>query len=192
LTLQDLSDAMLERARRSIPPSFENCVKTVGGDFLQAVLPPKAYDIVICLGVLSYIMDLNAFLAKVASLVAPRGHLIIECTDGAHFLSKLWAAYSRLTGLVRKPAVRIALQAHAARTVGRTLRNRGFALAGTYRYSAPPPVIRRFFGQRFHSGVNQILHGDAAHNRLAWLGAECIFHFQQTAAAQIQPDGGHE
>ena len=102
LTLQDLSDAMLARARGSIPPGLEGSVETFGGDFLQTDLPAGAYGLVICLGVLSYVERLDAFLGKLTSLVAPGGHVIIECTDGPHFVSRLLRAYSSLTELIRK------------------------------------------------------------------------------------------
>lgn len=179
LTLQDLSEAMLERARASIPPGLEQNVETVAGDFAQVNLPAKAYGLAICLGVLSYVKNLEEFLAKLDSLVAPGSHVIIECTDRPHPVSRLAAAVSNVICFVRKPALNIPLQSHSSAGLAAALRKLDYTLVGAYRYSAPPPVVRRFFSQDFHHRVNQALHGDAVRNRLAWLGTECIFHFSK-------------
>src|SRR5262249_47513012 len=133
LMLQDLSDAMLARARSLVPAGLEPNVDTLAGDFLQAGLPQRTFDLVICLGVLSYVERLDAFLEKVASLLTPGGSLIIECTDGTHLVSRLLAAYSTMTKLVRRREVSISLQAHACDTVDKALRKLGLAPVGAYR-----------------------------------------------------------
>ena len=182
ITLQDLSEAMLERARASVPAGLEGNVETVAGDFLQVKLPAAGYGVVICLGVLSYVENLEPFLAKVHSLVAPGGHLIIECTDAPHFLSRLSGAVSNAVELVRKPKVNISLQKHSRARVWAVLQKLGLTLVGQYCYSAPPPVIRRFLSQEFHFKMNRMLHGQGGAGRLNWLGTECIFHFAKPAA----------
>jgi 2-polyprenyl-3-methyl-5-hydroxy-6-metoxy-1,4-benzoquinol methylase len=187
LTLQDLSEAMLAKARLSVKPAFREQVETVAGDFLQTSLSPAAYDLVISLGVVSYVTDLEAFVEKLAALVAPGGHVLIECTDAPHFMSRFSAAYSSLTALIRPHSVNIGLQAHSARALARAFDQRRFVLLDTYRYSVPLPLIRRFCSQRFHYRVNRLLHGPAAHNRLGWLGSECIFHYQRPAAPAGTP-----
>jgi 2-polyprenyl-3-methyl-5-hydroxy-6-metoxy-1,4-benzoquinol methylase len=179
LTLQDLSDAMLARARSTVPPGFQESVETVAGDFLQMDIAPNLYDLVISLGVVSYIKDLEVFIKKLASLVAPGGRVIIECTDASHLATKISAAYSCTTALLRKPAINLGLQSHTAAQISQAFDKLGFVLVGTYRYSVPPPLVRRFFNQNFHHRVNRLLHGPASGNRLAWFGSECIFHYQR-------------
>ena len=188
LTLQDLSEAMLQRARTLIAPEFKDNVDTIIGDFLQCDFSGRTFDLVICLGVLSYVEKLDAFLAKAASLLAPGGHLIIECTDGAHFISKILTAYSATTARLRKRTVSIGLQAHASADVLSGCQRLGLVLRDSYRYSPPPPLLRQLFTQRFHCNVNRFLHGGTT-NRLGCLGTECIFHFEKrisTGSGRLQ------
>jgi 2-polyprenyl-3-methyl-5-hydroxy-6-metoxy-1,4-benzoquinol methylase len=178
LTLQDLSSAMLKRANSLVPAELQKNVTLVEGDFREAGLERESYDMVICLGVLSYIDELDPFLRQLNSLIKPGGQLIIECSDRAHPLSRLTAAYSWTTwNLKGRPKTGMKLQFHTSRTVESSLTGMGFKLQRRYRYSMPMPIIRAIFGQEFHYQTNRFLHGGPANPRLSWLGTECIFQF---------------
>jgi ubiquinone/menaquinone biosynthesis C-methylase UbiE len=184
LTLLDVSSAMLARARSKVPPHLAANVNTVCSDFRQAELKAGAFDLILCLGVLSYVDSIPTFLNKLASLVQPGGHVIIECTDGAHFMTRLSSSYSSLRSLVAPPKVNIKLHAYSSAEIAASLIKFGFVVKTSYRYSAPPPVIRRLFSQQFHYQMNRIIHGCATRNRTAWLGTECIFFLQKMTGRQ--------
>jgi 2-polyprenyl-3-methyl-5-hydroxy-6-metoxy-1,4-benzoquinol methylase len=179
LTLQDLSEAMLARARARVPAQLAANCETICGDFRQMELATGGYGLVICLGVLSYIDPIEPFLAKLTSMIEPGGHLILECSDSDHFVSKLLAAYSKLIALFWKPKVNIKLQACSGAAICQTIRKSGFRLIRAYRYSMPPPIIRKFFSQQTHVRMNRLIHGDPCRARVSWLGTEDIFCFQK-------------
>jgi ubiquinone/menaquinone biosynthesis C-methylase UbiE len=179
LTLLDVSNAMLARACSKVPPTLAANVNTVCGDFRQAELEAGAYDLILCLGVLAYVDSIPAFLDKLASLVKPGGHVIIECTDSAHFMARISSPYSSLRYLIAPPKVNVKLYACSSADVAASLIKLGFVLKTSYKYSVPPPVIRRLLSQRFHYLMNRVIHGHATRNRAAWLGTECIFFLQK-------------
>jgi len=177
LVLLDISEAMLALARARVAPQWRPSVRTLAGDVMQAPLEPETFDLVICLGVLAYIDSAKPFLEKLASLLSPDGRLILECTDCSHPLTRLVRAYCRLTALVSKPAVRLAVHSSAQIVTG--LQGLGLRLESAYRYSTPLPLIRKCFSDRFHYRATMALHGPATRNRRAWLGNECLFLFRK-------------
>lgn len=178
LTLQDLSENMLKRAKSRVPAHLAHNVTVVSGDFRELDLGQR-FGLVICLGVLAYVDSLGPFLDKLSSLVEQRGHVIIECSDNDHFISSVLGFYSKLRRIVRRPELDIELHPHSSSDVAAAFEKLGFALVQSYRYSSPPPVLHKLFSQRFHYRVNRVIHGSAARNAAAWLGKECIFHFQK-------------
>lgn len=183
LTLQDLSSAMLKRASSLVPAELQKNVTLVEGDFREAGLEIESYDLVICLGVLSYIDQLDPFLRQLNSLIKPGGQLIIECSDSTHPLSRLTSTYSWITwNLKGRPMTGMKLQSHTSRTVESSLKDIGFQLQRRFRYSMPLPLIRSVFGQQFHYRTNRLLHGTAKNHRLSALGTECIFQFTKPSS----------
>lgn len=72
ITGTDLADTVLARASQRLPEA-----RFVPGDFMTLDFEPAAYDVVISLEVLSHVADQPAFLAKIASLLRPRGYLML-------------------------------------------------------------------------------------------------------------------
>jgi len=87
LTLLDISDRMLERAKEIIPKEYAPQVAYVNSDILgfTAAAP---YDIVLCLGVLAHVSSIESVVAKVASLVKPGGRCIFQISDYSQFFNK--------------------------------------------------------------------------------------------------------
>jgi SAM-dependent methyltransferase len=179
LTLLDMSESMLSLARSRVPAALSAAVDTVNGDFLGARLPARAYDVVICLGVLAYFESPEPLIAKLDAVLKPGGTLIVECSDSAHFMSSLMRTYDRMKSWVIKPGFRT--NPHAARAVLAGFQAAGFQLAGTYRYCAPTRVMRKLFPQEFHCWKIRVVHGRPAHPRCQWLGNECIFRLNKPA-----------
>ena len=92
LTLLDFSASMLERAKRNIPRGLEANVETVGGDIMEFA-PDRRYTLVLCLGVLAHVPHVGEALAKIAALVRPGGHCLLQITDASRWLGRMNYAY---------------------------------------------------------------------------------------------------
>lgn len=178
LTLQDISDAMLQIAAERIPEESASEVQFVGGDFMQARLEPSSFDLIICLGVLAYVDIAQPFISRLVSLLKPGGRIIIEFTDAPHFLSRMVRGYCAITGLIRPQEV--PLVKHSHREVADLCAQAGIDRVASYRHATPLPLIRNFFSHNFHYRVTKVLHGSLSRNRLAWLGNECIYCFRKS------------
>lgn len=179
LTLLDLSQNMLDLARSRVPVNMRSQVEALNGDFLNTDLPANAYDLIICLGVLSYVNLPGPFLEKVRLLLKPGGMVLIECTDGDHLLSCFlrtgYAFWNRFRGNKSK----MELNAHSAVNIATKFKAMGFETLATYRYSAPLPVFRGLFGPEFQHRKIRAIYGGVANNRMTWLGNECLFQFRK-------------
>lgn len=72
VTGTDLADEVLARASLRVPEA-----RFLAGDFMTLDLPRDAYDVAVCLEVLSHVADQPAFLHKIATLLHPRGYLML-------------------------------------------------------------------------------------------------------------------
>jgi ubiquinone/menaquinone biosynthesis C-methylase UbiE len=177
LTLLDLSQNMLKIARSRVSAELSDNVEVLNEHFMHAQLEPGSYDLIICVGVLAYIDDEEAFVEKLASLVRPGGKLFTECTDKKHFMSWLTHIYDWVRNLFGKP--RVSLAGHSGKNIADKFKQAGFQLAATYRYCSPPRPLRKLFNQDFHYRMIRSFFGNSAHNTAPWLGNECIFYFKK-------------
>jgi 2-polyprenyl-3-methyl-5-hydroxy-6-metoxy-1,4-benzoquinol methylase len=180
LTLLDLSNTMLGIARARVPAELAANVETFNEDFMSADLGSRRYDLIICVGVMAYIEDEKAFVAKLASLLNPNGTLITECTDAKHFMSRMARSYDYMRELFAKPRTR--LITHASEDVVKKFKETGFQLASTYRYCSPIRLMRKLFNQEFHYKMIRMIFGNGMHNHKSWLGNECVFYFKKHGA----------
>lgn len=72
VTATDFAEEVVARAQQRMPD-----VKFVAGDFMALDFGASRYDVVVTLEVLAHVADQDAFLAKLASLLKPGGHLIL-------------------------------------------------------------------------------------------------------------------
>lgn len=177
LTLLDLSQSMLNIAQSRVPAELSDNVEVLNEHFMHAQFEPGSYDLIICVGVLAYIDDEQAFVEKLASLVRPGGKLFTECTDSKHFMSRLARSYDRVRNLFGKPRVHLA--GHSGKNIADRFKKAGFQLAATYRYCSPPRPLRKLFNQNFHYQMIRSFFGNFTRNTAAWLGNECIFYFKK-------------
>lgn len=71
----------LDRHVASTAPGGDARVRFVRGDFLTCPLADGQFDVVICLGTLFYLDDIDAALAKMHRLLKPAGTLIVNCIN---------------------------------------------------------------------------------------------------------------
>lgn len=72
VTATDLSDEVLGDAAKRHPE-----IKFVAGDFMELPFDDAAFDVIVTLEVLSHVPDQPAFIAKLARMLRPGGHLML-------------------------------------------------------------------------------------------------------------------
>lgn len=176
LTLVDASQTMLKIARSRIPEELGWRVQTINREFMGAALEPQSFDLILCVGVLAYVEDRKAFIARIKSLLKPGGSVIVECTDGVHWVNKLVVAYHRFRRWLR-PAQMQTVVLPSAQVVA-IFEGLGFKMHGSFRYSLPLPIMRKLMSQRIKYQMIRRIFGSETRNRRAWMGNECIYHFK--------------
>jgi ubiquinone/menaquinone biosynthesis C-methylase UbiE len=181
ITFLDQSQTMLNIVRSRVPAQFSSQVKTVNAGFMEAQLEPGNFDLITCVGVLAYIRipDRREFINRIKSLLKPGGTLILECTDGPHLISRIGRGYSSLVKILKPSKMRTIVG--SSRQVLSTCRELGFELKGSFRYSLPLPVVSKLMSQKASYNTIRSVYRTTRNNRLAWMGNECIFHYQLPA-----------
>jgi SAM-dependent methyltransferase len=176
LTLLDISSNMLSIARSRIPAEFSENVKMVNEDFMLAELGFQAYDLILCLGVLAHVDSPADVIAKMASLLKPRGSIIVQNSDSQHPIGYLVNRYSILrNSLLSMPYTVNRLG--GARLV-EMFDHRGLKLTADYRYNLPVPGMARFFSSDSIYKFIKVMYGTYANNHLSWVGSECLYVFE--------------
>ena len=179
LTLVDRSTSMLEIARSRIPEDAVDRVSILNDDFLLAALPQREFDLVICVGVLAYVEDTRVWFRKLASMLKPGGALIMECTDGGHFITHLIQAYKSMRAMaggakfptIRRPSSELLNLASEF----------GLRPVQSFRYSLPLPGFRRLLSQGVSYRSIRLIFGAPPRSRAAALGNECLYKLRSTS-----------
>jgi ubiquinone/menaquinone biosynthesis C-methylase UbiE len=178
LTLLDVSPGMLSIARSRVPEELSSRVKFLNQDFMQVPFEKRFFDLVICVGVLAHVISPEDLIAKIASVLKPGGTLILECTNGSHFLDRLNQLRNHLAWLFHPPKYKMNIL--SAKAIRKAAENRGFKMAGEFRYGLPLPGTGRFYSADGAYTTTRSLFGDIDHNRNRWLATQHIFHFVRT------------
>lgn len=173
VTYLDISRAMLDLVAQRIGPAHAAKARFLESGFMAAELPPRAFDLIISIGVLAYIEDVTAYLQKVRSIIVPGGRLLLECTDSAHFLSRLDRAYQAITASIRPRQFEI--YQHTADSVLRAAADNGFLLHHAFRYTYSLPLISKLVTPRIAYRSIRAVYGAILNNRFSDLGNQCIF-----------------
>jgi ubiquinone/menaquinone biosynthesis C-methylase UbiE len=172
LTLLDLSEAMLARARARIPEPLAPNVTLIRGDLMDVALPEAAFDLVLCLGVLAHVDAPRAFVGKLAPLLRPGGLTILSLSSGRHPLGYLRRLYVGARDRLRPPRYR--LKWLSTREVLGWCAAEGLTPRAWYRYNFPTPGLTRLLSdETLYRNIRRV-HGTVARNTRAWLGSECI------------------
>jgi len=178
LTLLDVSPGMLSIARSRVPEELSSRVKFVNQDFMQMPFEKHFFDLAVCVGVLAHVLSPQDLIAKIASVLKPGGTLILECTNGYHFLGRLNQLRNHLAWLFHPPKYKMNIL--SATAIRETAENHGFNLAGEFRYGLPLPGTEKFYSADGAYTTTRSLFGDIDHNRNRWLANQHIFHFVHT------------
>lgn len=99
LTLVDLSDNMLEIARKNTPETLKKNVNYINAD-LQRYETEEKFDVVICIGVLAHVTSVEETIAKVARFLKLGGRCIFQITDTDCYLGKFLMTFYRVRNFI--------------------------------------------------------------------------------------------
>ncbi|MBI4520423.1 MAG: class I SAM-dependent methyltransferase [Gemmatimonadetes bacterium] len=100
VTMVDLSQAMLDRARSRTPEHLRSRVRYVYSDLLELPLEDP-YDIVLCIGVLAHVGSVDQTIDKISRLLRAGGRCILQITDSSRSLTRLIHSYYSLRERLR-------------------------------------------------------------------------------------------
>jgi ubiquinone/menaquinone biosynthesis C-methylase UbiE len=175
LTLLDLSATMLSLSQSRTPEHLVSNVRVVNDDFMHALLEPQSFDTILCIGLLAHVESPPDVVAKIARCMRPDGIVVVECTDSAHFCSRLVTLLDRLRGLFRPAPYR--LQPITYPQICDLFERHQLRPVRTFRYLAPFPGVHRLLSQRMLYRLSRWIFGTSASNRNQWLGNEYIAIF---------------
>jgi SAM-dependent methyltransferase len=158
LTLLDVSPGMLSIARSRIPEELSSRVKFVNEDFMQVPFEQNFFDLVICVGVLAHVVSPKDLIGKIASVLKPGGTLILECTNGHHFLDRLNQLRNHVAWLFHPPKYKMNIL--SATAIRKTAEEYGFNPAAEFRYGLPLPGTGRFYSADGAYTSTRSLFGD--------------------------------
>lgn len=101
ITFLDLSEEMLKKAKENIPAEiFKNA------EFFNSSIEDyesnKNFDIVLLLGVLAHVSDIESVISKVTKLTRGNGLCIVQITNYSNFIAKVLRLYSKFRQLFIK------------------------------------------------------------------------------------------
>lgn len=89
LTLIDVSEQMINKAKENIPAHLHSSVSFICGNIDTLDLPPLSFDLVICTGLLAHVNCPSETLLKVTKILKSGGILLLQNTSSTHPFS--WA-----------------------------------------------------------------------------------------------------
>jgi SAM-dependent methyltransferase len=173
LTLLDLSPRMTELTKAKIPETYVARVEVRNEDFMSAVLAPGSFDLVISLGVLAHVDSPEEFIAKIATVLRPGGHLILAFTDARHPTGLIARSLGQLKEIIAPPKYRVNPLSIAK--VTNLCECAKLQMISAFRYAtAPIPDIERVLPSSLLYSSVRAVFGNCSNNRMSWLGNEYI------------------
>jgi SAM-dependent methyltransferase len=171
-TFLDLSSSMTERVRAKIPKMHVENVQVRNEDFMAAAFESD-FDLIVSVGVMAHVDSPEGFVSKIARLLRPGGHAIIEFTDCRHIAGRLARFTSDLKELVAPPRYRT--NRLSFREVSGIFKSQHLRLASVFRYATLPiPGIQRMASPEFQYDLIESVFGCPGKNRNQRLGNEYI------------------
>jgi len=175
LTLLDISTAMLSLARSRVPAEYLSRVTFVNQDFMEVPFEKNTFDLLICVGVLAHVASPQKVIAKLASILKPGGTLILECTDGFHFMGRINRFRNQVAWIFRPP--KYELNVLSAGEILAMAQREGLKVTSEFRYALPLPGLNRLLSSARSYQLLRSTFGDVQSNRNRWLGNQFIFSF---------------
>jgi len=177
LTLVDFSENMIALAKQIAEQEKVTHVSFYCGDIFETNFNNKEFDLIISLGILAHIDDVDKFLNYIQSKVKKGGAIIIQNTNSNHFYSKLIRLYLGVRKLLGKD--KYTLNKVPASRVENSFKKAGFSCQKVFRYNQSFIGFSKLFSNDKKYELTRKWFGNAAHNKNASLGSDYIYLFKK-------------
>lgn len=177
LTLVDFSENMIALAKGYAAQEKINNVSFFCGDIFDTNFNDETFDIIISLGILAHVDDVDKFLTFIQSKVKKGGVIVIQNTNSSHFYSKLIRLYLGVRQLLGKDKYK--LNKVPANQVENSFKNSGFTLQKVFRYNQSFIGFSKLFSNNKKYDLTRKWFGNVAHNKNASLGSDYIYLFKK-------------
>ena len=100
IVLLDLSDKMLELAKKNTPEEVRESVEFVNSS-VDEFEPGRQFDVVLVIGVLAHVSSVEGLIRRITQLLKPGGRCVIQSTDNDKLTGKWMNFYYRLRDALR-------------------------------------------------------------------------------------------
>lgn len=177
LTLVDFSENMIKLAKEIAEKEKLNTTTFICGDIYETNFKAETFDLIISLGILAHIDDVDKFLTFIQTKVKKGGIIIIQNTSSNHFYSKLIRLYLGVRKLLGKD--KYSLNKVPATKVERHFATTGFNLQKVFRYNQSFVGFSKLFSNNKKYDLTRKWFGNVAKNKNASLGSDYIYLFQK-------------
>jgi 2-polyprenyl-3-methyl-5-hydroxy-6-metoxy-1,4-benzoquinol methylase len=177
LTLVDFSENMIVLAKEIAKKENAQNVSFTCGDIFETSFENESFDLIISLGILAHVDDVDKFLTHIQSKVKKGGTIILQNTNSKHFYSKLIRLYLGVRKLFGKD--KYSLNKVPASTVENSFKNAGFTCQKMFRYNQSFIGFSKLFSNDKKYELTRKWFGNVAHNKNASLGSDYIYLFKK-------------
>jgi ubiquinone/menaquinone biosynthesis C-methylase UbiE len=177
LTLVDFSESMIALAKKYAEQENANNVTFTCGDIFDTNFQDEEFDLIISLGILAHIDDIDKFLNYIQSKVKKGGSIIIQNTNSDHFYSKLIRLYLGVRKLLGKD--KYSLNKVPTIQVENSFKKAGFTCQKVFRYNQSFIGFSKLFSNTKKYELTRKWFGKVGNNKNASLGSDYIYLFKK-------------
>lgn len=177
LTLVDFSENMITLAKEIAKKEKSQNVSFTCGDVFETNFENESFDLIISLGILAHIDDVDKFLTYIQSKVKKGGTIIIQNTNSDHFYSGLIRLYLGVRKLFGKDKYK--LNKVPASIVENSFKKARFTCENVFRYNQSFVGFSKLFSNDKKYQLTRKWFGNIAKNKNASLGSDYIYLFKK-------------
>lgn len=177
LALVDFSENMIALAKQIAGQEKVTQVSFYCGDIFETNFKDEEFDLIISLGILAHVDDIDKFLNFIQHKVKKGGTIIIQNTNSNHFYSKLIRLYLGVRKLLGKD--KYTLNKVPASQVENSFKKAGFTCQNVFRYNQSFIGFSKLFSNDKKYELTRKWFGNAANNKNASLGSDYIYLFKK-------------
>lgn len=177
LTLVDFSENMITLAKEIAEKEKAQNVSFTCRDIFDTNFENESFDLIISLGILAHIDDVDKFLTYIQSKVKKGGTIIIQNTNSDHFYSGLIRLYLGVRKLFGKDKYK--LNKVPASIVENSFKKAGFICENVFRYNQSFVGFSKLFSNDKKYSLTRKWFGNVAKNKNASLGSDYIYLFKK-------------
>tara|TARA_B100000809_G_scaffold46738_1_gene41145 strand:- start:11241 stop:11966 length:726 start_codon:yes stop_codon:yes gene_type:complete len=177
LSLVDFSENMIGLAKEIAAKENAQNVSFTCGDIFDTKFENEAFDLIISLGILAHIDDVDKFLTYIQSKVKKGGRIIIQNTNSDHFYSTLIRLYLGVRKLFGKDKYK--LNKVPASTVESSFKKAGFTCEKVFRYNQSFIGFSKLFSNDKKYSLTRKWFGYVGKNKNASLGSDYTYLFKK-------------